>query len=63
MFLEAEILHRADDLDVKVDIIRTALSEDRDPESSWTSYQKALERVLYKKPTYETDVSPEESPD
>jgi 3'-5' exoribonuclease len=25
MFLEAEILHRADDLDVKVDIIRTAL--------------------------------------
>jgi len=63
MFLEAEILHRADDLDVKVDIIRKALSEDRDPESSWTSYQRALERVLYKKPTYETDVSPEHSPD
>ncbi|UCD57317.1 MAG: HD domain-containing protein [Candidatus Hydrogenedentota bacterium] len=63
MFLEAEILHRADDLDVKVDIIRRALSEDRDPESSWTAYQRALERILYKKPTYETDVSPEESPD
>ncbi|MBI4830774.1 MAG: HD domain-containing protein [Candidatus Lindowbacteria bacterium] len=63
MFLEAEILHRADDLDVKVDIIRRAISEDRDPESSWTAYQKALERILYKKPTYETDVSPLESAD
>jgi 3'-5' exoribonuclease len=62
MFLEAEILHRADDLDVKVDIITKALAEDRDPESSWTAYQRALERILYKKPTYETDVSPEESP-
>jgi 3'-5' exoribonuclease len=63
MFLEAEILHRADDLDVKVDIITTTLAEDRDPESAWTAYQRALERILYKKPTYETDVSPEESPD
>ncbi len=63
MFLEAEILHRADDLDVKVDVIKRALSEDRDPESSWTVYQRALERVLYKKPTYGTDVSPEQSPD
>jgi 3'-5' exoribonuclease len=63
MFLEAEILHRADDLDVKVDIITRALSEDRDPDSAWTAYQKALERILYKKPTYETDVSPEGSPD
>ncbi len=62
MFLEAEILHRADDLDVKVDIITRALSEDRDPDSSWTTYQRSLERILYKKPTYETDVSPEESP-
>jgi 3'-5' exoribonuclease len=63
MFLEAEILHRADDLDVKVDIIRRAVSEDRDHESPWTAYQKALERILYKKPTYETDVSPLDSPD
>jgi 3'-5' exoribonuclease len=63
MFLEAEILHRADDLDVKVDIIKNALAEDRDPDSAWTAYQRALERILYKKPTYETDVSPEESPD
>ncbi len=63
MFLEAEILHRADDLDVKVDIITRALARDRDPESPWTAYQKAIERILYKKPTYETDVSPEESPD
>lgn len=63
MFLEAEILHRADDLDVKVDIITRALAKDRDPESPWTAYQKTLERILYKKPTYETDVSPEESPD
>lgn len=62
MFLEAEILHRADDLDVKVDIFTRALSEDHDPDSSWTAYQKALERILYKKPTYETDLSPEQSP-
>ena len=63
MFLEAEILHRADDLDVKVDIITRTLAEDRDPESPWTAYQRALERILYKKPTYETDLSPEESPE
>ena len=62
MFLEAEILHRADDLDVKVDIITRAFAEDRDPDSSWTKYQRALERILYKKPTYETDLSPEDSP-
>ncbi len=63
MFLEAEVLHRADDLDVKVDIFGRALSEDRDPESPWTAYHRALERILYKRPTYETDVSPEMSPD
>lgn len=63
MFLEAEILHRADDLDVKVNIIMRTLAEDRDSESPWTAYQKVLERILYKKPTYETDLSPEESPD
>lgn len=62
MFLEAEILHRADDLDVKVDIITRALADDRDPDSPWTAYQRTLERILYKKPTYETDVSPEGSP-
>jgi 3'-5' exoribonuclease len=61
MFLEAEILHRADDMDVKVNIFTRALSEDRDPDSSWTVYQKALERILYKKPTYETDLAPEQS--
>jgi hypothetical protein len=44
-----------------VDIITRALAEDRDPDSSWTKYQRALERILYKKPTYETDVSPEDS--
>jgi 3'-5' exoribonuclease len=63
MFLEAEMLHRADDMDVKVDIFTRALSQDRDPDSPWTVYQKALERILYKKPTYETDLSPEHSPD
>ncbi|GAB4339817.1 MAG: HD domain-containing protein [Candidatus Abyssubacteria bacterium] len=63
MFLEAEILHRADDLDVKVDIISRAVAEDRDSDSSWTAYQRALERILYKRPTYETDLAPEESPD
>jgi len=62
MFLEAEMLHRADDMDVKVDIINRAFAEDRDPDSSWTTYQRALQRILYKKPTYETDVSPENSP-
>ncbi len=50
MFLEAEVLHRADDMDVKVDIITRALAEDRDPDSPWTAYHRALDRVLYKKP-------------
>ena len=63
MFLEAEILHRADDLDAKVNIITRALREDKDPDSPWTAYQRTLQRILYKKPAYETDVSPEKSPD
>jgi len=61
MFLEAEVLHRADDLDAKVNMITQALSEDRDPDSSWTAYHRVLGRVLYKKPSYESDVSPEEN--
>ncbi len=63
MFLEAEVLHRADDMDVKIDIITRALSEDSDPDSSWTKYHRALERVLYKKPSYEADTPPGDSPD
>ena len=62
MFLEAEVLHRADDLDVKIDIITRALAEDRDPDSLWTKYHRALGRVLYKKPAYEADAPPEDSP-
>jgi 3'-5' exoribonuclease len=54
MFLEAEVLHRADDMDVKVDIFNRAVAEDRDPDSPWTSYHRALGRVLYKKPGPDT---------
>jgi 3'-5' exoribonuclease len=59
MFLEAEVLHRADDMDVKVDIITRALAEDRDPDSPWTSYHRALERILYKKPGPGTPDAPD----
>ncbi len=45
---EALILHYADDLDAKVNAFKKIISEDGDPESQWTNYNRLLERYIFK---------------
>ena len=49
MFPEAQLLHYLDDLDSKMDSMRTSLARDQNVEGEWTSYNAALDRVLLKK--------------
>ncbi len=46
--LEALILHYADDLDAKVNAFRKIIADDRHPESNWTTYNRLLERYIFK---------------
>lgn len=46
--MEALLLHYADDLDAKFNAFKRVISEDRDPESRWTTYDRILERYLFK---------------
>jgi len=45
--LEAIILHYLDELDAKVTAVRTFM-EAEDPEATWTSYHRVLDRFFYK---------------
>lgn len=45
--LEAIILYYLDDLDAKVTAVRTFM-ETEDPEATWTSYHRVLDRFFYK---------------
>jgi 3'-5' exoribonuclease len=45
--LEAIILNYLDDLDAKVTAVRTFM-EAEDPEATWTSYHRVLDRFFYK---------------
>jgi 3'-5' exoribonuclease len=51
-FVEALVLHYADDLTAKVDTFGEFLQSERarDPEGQWTSYNSILDRYLYKGP-------------
>jgi len=52
LFPEALVLHYLDDLDAKLDCMRTILEHDRQIEGHWTSYNTSLERMLLKKWKY-----------
>lgn len=52
LFPEALVLHYLDDLDAKMDCMRSILEHDRQVEGHWTSYNTSLERVLLKKWKY-----------
>lgn len=52
VFPEALVLHYLDDLDAKMDCMRSILEHDRQVEGHWTSYNTSLERVLLKKWKY-----------
>jgi len=46
--IEAIILSYLDDLDAKVSTVQALAENERDKDSSWTSYQKLFERYIYK---------------
>jgi 3'-5' exoribonuclease len=49
MFAEAMLLHHLDNLDSKMELIRSAVERDRLVEGVWTSYNQALDRSVLKK--------------
>ena len=58
-FPEALLLHYIDDMDSKMDCMRTLIANDRQVEGCFTSYSPALERVALKKDRY---LNPEPAP-
>lgn len=52
IFAEAMLLHHLDNLDSKMDAIRSALQRDRAVEGEFTGWIAPLERVLLKKDKY-----------
>jgi 3'-5' exoribonuclease len=52
MFAEALLLHHIDNIDSKMDCIRTSLHKDRQQQGCWTGYNPALERPILKKARY-----------
>ena len=51
-FPEALLLHYLDDMDSKMDCMRSALAKDRQVEGCFTSYSTPLDRVVLKKAKY-----------
>ncbi len=49
LFAEAVLLHHLDDMDSKMDCVRSVLSQDRQVEGEWTGYSQPLDRSLLKK--------------
>lgn len=52
MFPEAMLLHYLDDMDSKMECMRSLIAQDRQVEGEWTSYSQPLERSLLKKLRY-----------
>jgi 3'-5' exoribonuclease len=60
MFAEAMLLHHLDNLDSKMDAIRSALKRDRLIEGEFTGWIASLERVLLKKEQFlQPKIAPE----
>jgi 3'-5' exoribonuclease len=49
MIPEALVLHAIDDLDTRLEMMRAAIAQDRDPAASFTAYHKALDVKVFKK--------------
>jgi 3'-5' exoribonuclease len=52
MFPEALLLHHLDNLDSKMECMRSAVEKDRQVEGCWTTYNSALDRAVLKKLRY-----------
>jgi 3'-5' exoribonuclease len=55
MFPEALLLHHIDNLDSKMECMRSLVAKDRHVEGCWTGYNPSLERSLLKKAKYLED--------
>lgn len=62
MFSEALLLHHIDNLDSKMDCMRSCLNRDKQVEGCWTGYLPALERPVLKKAKYLEDGGPAQRP-
>ena len=62
MFLEALVLHHLDNLDSKVECMRSAIEKDRLVEGCWTTYNAALDRTVLKKAKYLDGARPAPAP-
>jgi 3'-5' exoribonuclease len=54
--LEALVVHYIDDLDAKFNAFQTFMADSTNADSDWTSYNRFLERFLYKKKTGEPNI-------
>jgi 3'-5' exoribonuclease len=55
LFPEALVLHYLDDLDAKMECMRSLVEQDRQVDGHWTGYSAPLDRVVLKKLKYLTD--------
>ena len=55
LFAEAMLLHQLDDLDSKMECIRTLIGQDRQVDGVWTGYNNVLDRPILKKLKYLED--------
>jgi len=61
LFPEALLLHHLDNLDSKMECMRSLIAKDRHVDGCWTSYNPSLERSVLKKVKYLEDQSPDEA--
>jgi 3'-5' exoribonuclease len=52
LFAEAVLLHYLDDMDSKMECVRSLVARDRQVEGDWTGYSAPLDRVILKKCRY-----------
>jgi 3'-5' exoribonuclease len=52
LFPEAVLLHYLDDLDSKMECMRSLVAQDRQVEGEWTGYSPSMERTILKKMRY-----------
>ncbi|HSW49955.1 MAG TPA: HD domain-containing protein [Bryobacteraceae bacterium] len=52
LFAEAVLLHHLDDMDSKMECVRSLLAQDRQVGGDWTGYSQQLDRAILKKERY-----------
>jgi 3'-5' exoribonuclease len=62
LFPEALLLHHLDNLDSKMECMRSLVANDRHVDGCWTGYNTSLERSLLKKAKYLDEALPESMP-